>query len=129
MDQKELEANVARGAKLLSQRMPDWKKRISLRRLRMHDRDSCILGQLKGDFANGLGWLWPAETSGNARFQSAVSHGFDSTIPYNLALCASLREAWIREIEGPVGQVSQTGSKKVSPRKRRGRAMQMAASV
>lgn len=37
---------VKAGAKLLDERMPDWRDKIDVRRLDMHEANDCILGQI-----------------------------------------------------------------------------------
>lgn len=57
---------VQQGAAFLDQHVPEWAKKIDIYTLNMRDMQNCILGQLFGDWANGLagfgnGWNWISE--------------------------------------------------------------------
>jgi hypothetical protein len=49
---------VARGAALLDEHEPGWWQRIDLDRLNIASCEDCTLGQLHGDFTDGLAALY-----------------------------------------------------------------------
>lgn len=46
-------ARVAKGVKLLNRKVPGWRKKIKVKKLRMEDCWQCILGQLFGYAGDG----------------------------------------------------------------------------
>lgn len=58
---------VLRGIELLDREVPDWREKIDWDRLNMADCFRCILGQLFGEYAEGVDYL---------KITGAV-HGFD----------------------------------------------------
>ena len=77
---------VARGAALLDAKRPGWEHEIDLRRLDLGSWCDCVVGQLFGDYSDGLGALgihyW------------GISHGFSS----GSGMYAGLTRAWKRLI-------------------------------
>lgn len=49
-----LEANVARGAALLDEKVPDWFLRIEPAQVEIENCTTCVLGHLFGDYTEGL---------------------------------------------------------------------------
>lgn len=78
---------VSRGAELLDREQPEWAGRISLDDLHMRDCDECVLGQIFGDFTEGVDVLGIADSA------------------YHLGFYGEVRESkllalvWIAEIE------------------------------
>jgi hypothetical protein len=50
----ELAARVQRGAALLDERRPGWADSIVLPKLKMHDCEQCVLGQVFGSYVGGV---------------------------------------------------------------------------
>lgn len=65
---------IKRGVELLNEKSPGWHSKIDLDRLDMADRDDCVLGQLFGDYFDGL------EAIG-VRPDRDVSFGFNFKVP------------------------------------------------
>ena len=68
-------ASVMRGAKLLDEKSPGWHRRINLHALDLNDCQECILGQVYGEYANGLETLF----AGDQKYFSRYHFGFSST--------------------------------------------------
>jgi hypothetical protein len=60
------ETRIERGMRLLDELEPGWRERVDLGRLDMSSCLTCILGQLYGDYTQGLSELgvWDAEAYG-----------------------------------------------------------------
>ena len=109
-----LEESVARGVELLDAVRPGWRGEIQRVRLDMADGFHCILGQLYGDYGNGLDALWPMteeiEHSEIPLIDLTCHHGF--VIPEEVErrgidaecdeLWYELQELWLADI-GSVG--------------------------
>lgn len=67
-------AAVERGAALLSEQMPRWEKEIDVDRLAIYDGECCVLGQVYGEYGDGL------QALGLDSMAGAAEHGFDSEI-------------------------------------------------
>lgn len=68
---------VARGARFLDERDPGWYQRVNPVTLELADGQSCVLGQLHGDFRLGLSRSLLLNFSSAPRASlSPVSHGF-----------------------------------------------------
>ena len=72
------EAQIQAGAKLLEEKVgPDWFKKIDLQRLDMFDCFHCVLGQIFGDYFDGLkileGVKYDFETSLNLPINSGFT--------------------------------------------------------
>ena len=52
-----MKENVLRGVALLDEKVPDWRERINPDRLSMVSCNSCILGQLFGNYFEGARML------------------------------------------------------------------------
>lgn len=65
---------VARGARMLDARNPDWFKRVKIGELRAQDPDKCVLGQLYGSFINGCRDLEIVTPD----YDEAARNGFDA---------------------------------------------------
>ncbi|QFG25422.1 hypothetical protein [Actinomadura sp. WMMB 499] len=50
----DLGKRAERGAELLDKARPGWEKEVNLYRLDMMRTDDCVIGQLFGDWGNGL---------------------------------------------------------------------------
>lgn len=73
------------GAQLLDRVMPDWWQRIRLKKLDMTSLETCVLGQLYGNYFNGLSALG---------LISGLKHGFD-TMTSDLD---ALTKAWKNQV-------------------------------
>lgn len=84
-------ALVSAGARLLDQKSPDWRQKISTGNLVMFDGERCVLGQLFGGYGAGLDTL---------EIDSGKDYGFYITDENGewLPQWAALRDAWINEI-------------------------------
>ena len=51
---KELEKRVIRGVKFLDEHYPGWLQEIDVDRLNLEHYSNCVLGQLYGDFGDGM---------------------------------------------------------------------------
>lgn len=70
------EAAVARGAALLDERCPDWDRYIQLINLDMGHTDTCVLGQVFGDYEHGEDLLYAGKNE-LERIISATRDGFN----------------------------------------------------
>jgi hypothetical protein len=62
-----------RGAKLLDEKYEgDWREKIDVDELDMDNQDECVLGQLYGDYEDGLVKLF-----GRCDYQAGEDYGFD----------------------------------------------------
>lgn len=88
-----LQERVERGAALLDKRRrsPAWRKKVNPDKLRIEHADVCILGQLYGDYAHGLGKVGihedDVEKSASLGFTLADNHPGDERWGY-------LNELW-----------------------------------
>jgi hypothetical protein len=73
------------GAQLLDQVQPDWWKQIRLKKLDMTSLETCVLGQLYGNYFYGLSALG---------LISGMKHGFD-TMTTDLD---ALTKAWKNQV-------------------------------
>jgi len=67
------EARVARGAARLDAAAPDWRTQVNPDTLDMISMINCVLGQLFGNYKNGLHWL------GINTSTEATRYGFDAS--------------------------------------------------
>lgn len=86
---------VRHGAALLDRRQKDWRPRIDTYHLEMHDCDACVLGQLFGEFGNGLDILRIQEPKDEA-YGFAVSH--DDEEYFGFSAWMELGRCWREEI-------------------------------
>lgn len=96
-------SRVRRGAELLDRVRPGWERELDLERLAVRDCHQCVLGQLFGEYKDGLRMLgkWSSEL-------------WDSRVPFGFALrlgerpyFPALTDAWralVRERLGREGQ-------------------------
>lgn len=82
-------ARVAAGAAFLDERMPGWAERIDLGRLDLDDECNCVIGQLTGDYINGVAQF-------GLRLSEEVSLGF---MPGQADGWHLLDAAWADEIK------------------------------
>jgi hypothetical protein len=62
-----------RGAKLLDEKYEgNWRKKVDVDKLNMDYQDECILGQIYGDYEDGL-----EELFGSCDYQASEDYGFD----------------------------------------------------
>ncbi len=92
---------VARGMALLDEKVPGWRERIELRDLDMTDCQLCVLGQIFGDYMDGLDEVLPEalialgrDIEADAGFE-LLHAGRDATGRY-----AVLADAWREAIAG-----------------------------
>lgn len=57
--QSDLKTSVQRGAQLLDRKRPGWHGRIDVDQLRMEECERCVLGQVFGEYRDGLLRLFP----------------------------------------------------------------------
>ena len=91
---------VQRGVKLLDFEIPNWRMGIDIETLDMDRQSECILGQLYGNYVDGLYLLHPfAMTSGGSLW--ARRRGFLGPLFFvSYRDYEALREEWIRQIKG-----------------------------
>jgi hypothetical protein len=65
------------GAELLDRALPGWRERIAVAELDLQDCGYCILGQLWGDFEDGMGVLFGSDWD----LGDACQYGFDAGRP------------------------------------------------
>lgn len=80
---------VSRGIKLLNRMKPGWEKKVSLKKLHMHRCESCILGQVFGEFHAGRAKL-------HLDFKGTQERGF--TISNN-TYWSGLESAWKKRLK------------------------------
>ncbi len=68
-----LRERVERGAAFLDEHEPMWWKRVDEKRLRLEECEDCVLGQIYGDYVDGLLEL----SQRSWRCDWAEVHGFD----------------------------------------------------
>lgn len=81
-----MEKEVRRGIALLNEKQPGWSDRIEREHLRMSNTDDCVLGQLYGDYYDGVDEL---EISGQE-----YEYGFDLK-RYDVGEWEDLRNTWL----------------------------------
>lgn len=90
---------AAKGAALLDERYPNWENEIELAKLNMSSIDSCVLGQVYGDYLAGL-----QELDLDLDGRNASSYGFDldlialEQIDDTILRRAQLNQAWLDQI-------------------------------
>lgn len=89
--------NVADGAKLLDKVFPDWHLKVDPNKLKIRRCRDCVLGQLYGNFGEGLTRLMNIDDD---ELVQAIGYGFayDARSDYLEAGEYSLEEIWIQEI-------------------------------
>lgn len=94
---KDFSAEVKRGVQLLNREVTDWYDLINLDLLDILHGDQCVLGQLFGDYVDGLRELGLTAKESNAH---GFCFGYDLA-NYSYAGWADLTEQWksaIREL-------------------------------
>lgn len=92
---------VAEGARFLDQTMPDWRSMVRVETLAMQHLNTCVLGQLFGEYARGKGllaaWWLDNHPTGSQEDLSDVDvlHGFESGGYVNYS---DLHDEWLRVI-------------------------------
>lgn len=76
------EEEIARGMALLDDQEPGWYKKISLKELALGSTSYCVLGQVYGDFDDGIRQLFDGDEhdgvySETGPYKFVRSHGFD----------------------------------------------------
>jgi len=69
---------VNRGIALMDQKYPHWWRVLDLETLDLRSTENCVLGQVAGDYRDGLVTLFGSWENSFA-YQSAIDHGFDAT--------------------------------------------------
>ena len=90
MNTQKLESAVAQGAKLLDDRVPNWREEIDIDKLNMGSCLRCVLGQIYGEYEDGIDALNLDRTK-----DEDLKHGFDAIGSYGQDI---IRESWIAEI-------------------------------
>jgi hypothetical protein len=65
---------VEKGAKLLDEKCPNWWNKVDISELNQGSSSTCVLGQLKGDYVNGLDFL--GMEAGNPAREKGYSYYF-----------------------------------------------------
>lgn len=93
---------VAAGAQELDHLTPDWFEKVDVTMLNMGNSDTCILGQVYGDYYDSLGDLGLVSWVQDTGYVDAAKCGF--TLP-DLGDCkdrtsewSELKDLWIAEI-------------------------------
>lgn len=86
---------ISAGMKMLDYAKPNWRKDLDLDVLCMSDMRRCVLGQLYGDFSDGVFYL--SGLSGLEKWEWAQGFGFDA--PF-LAGYVTLTAEWKAAISG-----------------------------
>lgn len=81
--ERELKKRVKKGIEFLDNEIPDWKQQIKLDELDLGKCRKCILGQLFGDYENGLNEL-------DILYSSASDYGF--TLSYEVMCTQDMDE-------------------------------------
>lgn len=86
------------GAALLDEKVPGWAERIYLDELEISSLDDCVLGQLFGEYHNGMIALFPGYEAKPLVDQEWLGrqHGFDG----EFGLMPALGDAWKELIRG-----------------------------
>jgi hypothetical protein len=105
-----------RGAKLLDEMKPDWVQNIRLETLDIRDGSECVLGQIFGEYSDGINKIWLFNATREAGYHpfNSQNHGFlvdyEWDTPYEVIDCLSrnLIEAWGNEVR--IRSASRIGS-------------------
>lgn len=102
MTDTDFAAKVAKGAELLDNERPGWADDIDLESLNMAEGNHCILGQLYGDYVDGLYAL------GFTRGWGSRGHGFTLHVGWSSASDSmedwyTLHALWRKEVASRVG--------------------------
>lgn len=73
-----IEESVALGAALLDERLPGWSEQVEIEELNMVSGAYCVLGQVFGDYLDGVADLWESAMNDVHRTDLAIEHGFDT---------------------------------------------------
>lgn len=127
----EARKRVARGAAFLDEADPDWTTRINVRTLELGDGQACVLGQLHGEYRQGLtrsrvidlssaplASLWPADLG----FQAVSDLGEAAEALDYAHLTRAWREAVAARIDEGKNAASRRVSRPKAPASARGRA-------
>ena len=74
-----LEKNQIRGVKLLDRKNPNWRKSVNKQILYTSDPTNCVLGQLYGDYYDGIRILFPIRSLFGFPYKIAFKYGFNTT--------------------------------------------------
>lgn len=69
---------VNRGIRLMDQKYPHWWRVLNQETLDLRSTSNCVLGQVAGDFRDGMVTLFGGYT-GYAPYRLGIDHGFDAT--------------------------------------------------
>lgn len=70
---------VKRGVRLLDKKIPNWRSKIDSETIDMAGIMNCVLGQLYGNYQNGLIKLFGRDTDFETRRLQGIAHGFQLT--------------------------------------------------
>jgi hypothetical protein len=91
-----IKRRIARGVKLLDDKMPNWRSKINRKKFLIAEGHDCILGQLYGHFTRGMSKL-------NMALSQAVDYGFGiivaGTWEKNVSYVENLQAAWVAELD------------------------------
>ena len=96
--QNDIPTRVAKGVALLDENKPGWVGRISLADLNIGDVQCCVLGQVYGDFHEGIHTL---ELCGGDEGCQEGEYGFDSlgnNMAEQMQDFKELQKEWVRVI-------------------------------
>ena len=97
---RKYEKQVQRGVKLLDFEIPNWRMGIDIETLDMDQLSECILGQLYGNYFDGLELLCPFTFPFGGNLW-ARRRGFLGPLFFvSYGDYEALREEWIRQIKG-----------------------------
>lgn len=80
MSNADMRERAARGAALLDIARPYWYEGVSVGALNLLNGDTCVLGQIYGDWETGLAQLFPTSVMYKTMYEDAPSQ--DSTSDY-----------------------------------------------
>ena len=94
------EAQIAAGAKLLDRQVgKHWAEKIDTDSLDMYSCFRCVVGQLLGDYWEGIDNLWDNSGYDDSNCDFSVVHGFDVASPADRDTYYLLTQEWVAFIK------------------------------
>lgn len=91
---------VGEGARLLDRTKPNWFRYIDVPSLSLSHCARCALGQVFGEYTDGLVVLWPDHDHNEVQ-RLAIAHGFTCDHALGIRIADQwvlLRDAWVTEV-------------------------------
>lgn len=87
---------MRKGVKLLNEQAPGWHRKVKISTLDLSSNDNCILGQVFGEYTNGLELL---DINSNDETRNGPAHGFSlCSEEWTNERIADMTEWWKKQI-------------------------------